>query len=188
MTQPPSEPPPFDPYRQSMQPVDYPQAGPRPPYPSPYPGQPHYPGQMRNVDQYTTALVRPGAVSVAFVLWLLSALSWPVGTVVRTLAEDGSFAGFGPVMTLFATGCLGIAGVWGAVAFLGGSYHARLGLCGGSMVIGVLGLAAAIVAARDGAAEPLSWVVIVLRLVLPAGAAVFSFLPGTRYYFAGNTA
>ncbi|WP_158845185.1 hypothetical protein [Saccharothrix deserti] len=175
--QPPFGQQPFDPYGQSMRPVNYPQAGPQPPYP----------GQMRNIDQLTTALVRPGAVVVAFVFWLLAALSWPLGTVVRTLVEDDvAIAGIGPVMTLFATGCLGVAGVWGAVLFLGGNYQARLGLCGGWMVIGVLALAAAIVAARDGDTEPVSWVVILLRLALPVVAAVFSFLPGTRHYFAGN--
>ncbi|ONI82475.1 hypothetical protein ALI22I_41125 [Saccharothrix sp. ALI-22-I] len=188
---------PFDPYRESMRPVDYPQAGPQPPYPnpqSPYPGpqsyqspQSPYPGQMRNIDQFTTALVRPRVVVVSFVFWVLAALSWPVGTVVRTLAEDdGSFAGFGPIMTLFATGCIGVAGVWGAVLLIGGSYQARIGLVGVSLVIGVLALAAVIVAARDGDAGPLSWVVMVLRLALPAVATVFAFLPGTRHYFAGN--
>jgi hypothetical protein len=185
MTQPPSGPEPhgqqpFDQYGQSMRPVNYPLAGP----PPPYPGH-QFPGQMRNVDQFTTAIARPKAVVVAFVLWLLAALSWPVGTVLRTLSEDG-FNGFGTVMTLFFTGCLGIGGVLGAVAFMGGSYHARLALVGASMVIGVLALAAAIVAARDGGTEALSWVVIVSRLVLPTVAAVCSFLPGTRHYFAGN--
>ena len=188
--------PPFDPYGQPVQPVHYPQAGqpPQQQYPHQYPpqyphqyppGGPQFPGAMRGVDQITTARVRPGAIVAAVVCWLLAALSWPVGTVVRTLAEDGSLAGFGPVMTLFATGCVGVAGVWGAVALLGGSYHARLALCGVAMVLGVLGIAAAIIASRDDA-EVLSWVVILLRLVLPAVAAVFSFLPGTRYYFAGN--
>lgn len=196
MTRPPSGPEqygqqPFDQYGQSMRPVDYPQAGPQPSgrFPGQFPGQhypgPQFPGQMRNVDQFTTALVRPPVVVVAFVLWLLAALSWPVGTVLRTLAEDG-FDGFGTIMTLFFTGCLGIGGVLGAVAFVGGSYHARLALVGGSMVIGVLALAAAIVAARDGGTETVAWVVIVSRLVLPAAAAVCSFLPGTRQFFAGN--
>lgn len=173
--------PPFDPYGgQPMRPVEYPQAGPQPPYQSPYPGR------MRDVDQHTAALARPTAVVVSFVLWILTALSWPVGSVARTLAEDGAIAGFGPVMALFTSACLAVACVWGAVLLLGGNYHARLGLCGGALVIGVLALAAAIVAARDGDTGPLSWVVIVLRLALPAAASVFSFLPGTRQYFAGN--
>jgi hypothetical protein len=172
--------PPFDPYGQPMRPVEYPQAGPQPQYQSPYPGQ------MRNVDQHTTAMVRPAVVVVSFVLWILTALSWPVGSVVRTLAEDGALAGFGPIMALFAGTCLAIATVWGAVLLLGGNYHARLGLCGGSLVLGVLVLAAGIIAARDGDTGALSWVVIVLRLALPAAASVFSFLPGTRHYFAGN--
>lgn len=172
--------PPFDPYSQPMRPVEYPQAGPQPPFQSPYPGQ------MRNVDQHTTALVRPTAVVVSFVLWILTALSWLVGSVVRTLDEDGTIAGFGSIMALFASTCLAIACVWGAVLLLGGNYHARLGLCGGALVIGILALAAAIVAARDGDTGPLTWVVIVLRLALPAAASVFSFLPGTRQYFSGN--
>jgi F0F1-type ATP synthase membrane subunit c/vacuolar-type H+-ATPase subunit K len=69
---------------------------------------------------------------------------------------------------------------------LNGSYNARLALVGGSMVIGVLALAAAIVAARDGDTGPLGWTVMVLRLALPAAATVFCFLPGTRQYFTGN--
>ncbi len=174
--------PPFDPYHQPVRPVDYPQAGPQPhQYRTPYPGG------MRNVDQHTAALVRPTAVVVSFVLWILTALSWPVGSVVRSLAEDGAIAGFGSIMALFTSACLAIACVWGAVLLLGGSYHARLGLCGGALVIGVLALAAAIIAARDGEDSPLSWVVIVLRLALPVAASVFSFLPGTRQYFSGNT-
>ncbi|GAB2995813.1 hypothetical protein [Saccharothrix stipae] len=174
MTQPPNGP--FDPYGQSMRPVDYPQAGPQPHVP--------FPGGMRNVDQHTAAVYRPGAVVASFVLWVLASLSWPVGSVVRTLAEGGAIAGFGPVMALFTGVCLAVAGVWGAVMLLNGSYHARLGLCGGSLVIGILALAAAIIASRDGDTEALSWVVIVLRLVLPAAAAVASFLPGTRQYFS----
>lgn len=173
--------PPFDPYgQQPMHPVQYPQAGPQPHYQSPYPGQ------MRNVDQHTTALVRPTSVVVSFVLWILTALAWPVGSLVRSFAEDGAISGFGSIMALFTSACLAIACVWGAVLLLGGSYHARLGLCGGALVIGILVLAAAIIAARDTDVEPATWVVIVLRLVLPVAAAVCSFLPGTRHYFAGN--
>ncbi|MBB5954730.1 hypothetical protein FHS29_001300 [Saccharothrix tamanrassetensis] len=170
--------PPFDPFDHPMRPVNLPQSGPQQPI--------GYPGHMRGVDQRTTALVRPGVVLAAFACWLLAALSWPVGTVVRVLAEDGSFAGFGPGMTLFATGCLAVGGVWGAVAFLGGSYYARIALCGGYLVIGFLAVAAAIAASRDGDTEPASWAVIVLRLALPAAAVVLSFLPGTRSFFARN--
>ncbi|WP_367134607.1 hypothetical protein [Saccharothrix sp. HUAS TT1] len=141
---------------------------------------------MRNVDQFTTALVRPTTVVVSFALWVLAALSWPVGTLVRSLAEGDPLIGFGTIMALFAGTCLAIGGTWAAFLLLGGSYHARLGLCGGSLVIGVLALAAAIVAARDGDTEPLSWVVIVLRLALPAAATVACFLPGTRQFFSGN--
>lgn len=172
--------PPFDPYGQPMRPVEYPQAGPQPHYQSPYPGQ------MRAVDQHTTARFRPTAVTASFVLWILTALSWPVGSLVRSLAEDGALAGFGPIMALFTSTCLAIACVWGAVLLLNGSYHARLGLCGGSLVLGVLVLAAAIIAARDADTEPVGWVVIVLRLVLPAAASVAAFLPGTRTYFSGT--
>lgn len=173
--------PPFDPYGQPMRPVEYPQAGPQPHrYHSPYPGQ------MRDVDQHTTALVRPAAVVASFVLWLLTALSWPVGSIVRSLAEEGAIAGFGSIMALFGSACLAIACVWGAVLLLGGNYHARLGLCGGALVVGVLALAAAIIASRDADTEPATWVVIVLRLVLPVAASVLGFLPGTRQYFSGN--
>ncbi|MDQ2582688.1 hypothetical protein [Saccharothrix yanglingensis] len=167
--------PPFDPYGTPMRPVNQPQAGPLP----------GYPGQMRGVDQFTTALVRPGAVLVAFVFWVLASLSWPVGTVVRFTAEEGGLVSTGSVLTLFGTGCLAIGGVLGSVAFVRGGYHARLALCGGAFVIGILAVAAVVVAAREGL-EPASWVVVVLRLLLPAVAAVFSFLPGTRHYFAGN--
>ncbi|TQM82360.1 hypothetical protein FHX81_4764 [Saccharothrix saharensis] len=172
--------PPFDPYGQPMHPVEYPRAGPQPHYQSPYPGQ------MRAVDQHTSARVRPAAVTASFVLWVLTALSWPVGSLVRSLAEDGALAGFGPIMALFTSTCLAIACVWGAVLLLNGNYHARLGLCGGSLVIGVLVLAAAIIAARDADTEPVGWVVIVLRLVLPVAASVAAFLPGTRSYFSGT--
>ncbi|MFD1146838.1 hypothetical protein [Saccharothrix hoggarensis] len=180
--------PPFDPYGQPVQPVHYPPAQPRYPQAGPHhqSAQPAYPGQMRSVDHLTTAVARPRVVMVAFTFWVLAALSWPLGTVLRSIAEGGFVPWFGTVMTLFFTGCVAIAGVWAAVLFLNGSYHARVGLCGVSMVIGVLALATAIVAARDGDTEVLSWVVIVARLVLPAVAAVFSFLPGTRHYFAGN--
>ncbi|MBP2339515.1 hypothetical protein JOF41_005693 [Saccharothrix coeruleofusca] len=177
MTQPP---PPHDPYQGQVRPVQPQQFDQR------FGGQfPGFPGQMRGVDQYTTSVPRPGAVVAAFALWLLAALSWPLGTVVRALAEGDALTGFGPVMTLFGTSCLAVGGVWGAVAFLRGGYQARLGLCGGALVTGFLTVGAVVLAARDGA-EPLSWVVIVLRLVLPAVAAVLSFLPGTRAYFAGN--
>ncbi|MEV0676576.1 hypothetical protein AB0I60_08630 [Actinosynnema sp. NPDC050436] len=173
--------PPFDPFDQPMRPVHLPQPGPaRPPHPT------GFPGQMRGIDQHTTAVPRPGAVFAAFAVWLLAALAWPVGTVVRELAEQGAFAGFGAVMTLFATGCLAVGGVWGAVAFLNGSYYARIALCGGHLVLGILAVAAAVVAARSGDVGAASWAVIVLRLVLPAAAAVLSFLPGTKHYFAGN--
>lgn len=146
-----------------------------------------YPGQMRDVDQHHAVLVRPAAVVASFVLWILTGLSWPLGSIARTLAEDGAISGFGPIMALFTSTCLAIACVWGAVLLLGGNYHARLGLCLGALVIGVLALAAAVVAARDGGTEPVSWVVIVLRLALPAAASAFGFLPGTRQYFSGNT-
>ncbi|MGM1062563.1 hypothetical protein [Saccharothrix sp. Mg75] len=167
--------PPFDPYGTPMRPVHQPQAGPLP----------GYPGQMRGVDQRTTALVRPPVVLAAFVLWVFASLSWPVGTVVRFVAEDGGLVGAGAVLTLFGTGCLALGGVLGAVAFLRGSYHARLALCGSALVIGVLAVAAVLVGARDGL-EPASWVVVVLRLVLLVAASAVSFLPGTRYFFAGN--
>lgn len=177
MTQPP---PPHDPYQGQVRPVQPPQFGPQ--FGQQFPG---FPGQMRGVDQHTTSLVRPGVVVAAFAFWLLAALSWPLGTVVRALAEGDALAGFGPVMTLFGTSCLAVGGVWGAVAFLKGGYQARLGLCGGALVTGFLSVGMLVLAVRDGA-EPLSWVVIALRLVLPATAAVLSFLPGTRAYFAGN--
>lgn len=169
---------PFDPFDQPMRPVHLPQSGPRQPT--------GHPGQMRGIDQRTTALTRPGAVVAAFAVWLLAALAWPVGTVVREFAEHGRFAGFGAGMTLFATGCLAIGGVWGAVAFLRGSYYARIALCGGSLVLGFLAVAEALVASRSVGTGAASWAVIVLRLVLPAVAAVLGFLPGTRHHFAGN--
>ncbi|MBW4715853.1 hypothetical protein [Saccharothrix obliqua] len=172
--------PPFDPYENPVHPVHLPQAGPAQPV--------GFPGHMRGVDQRTTVVTRPNVVFAAFVVWLFAALAWPVGTVVRTVVEIGAFGGFGPVMTLFATGCLAVGGVWGAIAFLGGSYYARIALCGGHLVIGVLAVAAAVVAARDGDVAAGSWVVIALRLALPVVAAVLSFLPGTRGYFAGNLA
>ncbi|MEU4802263.1 hypothetical protein [Actinosynnema sp. NPDC023587] len=176
MTRPPFDP--FDPFDQPMRPVHLPRTGGPPP--------PGFPGGMREVDQRTAVVPRPGVVLVAFAVWLLAALAWPVGTVVRVLAEQGGFAGLGAVMTLFGTGCLAIGGVWGAVAFLGGSHHARIALCGGYLAIGVLAVAAALLASRSGGADAASWVVIVLRLVLPVVAGVLSFLPGTRHYFAGN--
>lgn len=179
--------PPFDPYGTPMRPVNYPHANPRqqPPHHQPPPHPLGFPGQMREVDQSSAAVVRPGAIVVAFAFWLLAALSWPLGTIAQALAGPGALAGFGPVMTLFATTCAALGGLWGAIALLRGSYQARLVLCGGALVLGVLALAAAIVAARDGA-EPITWVVIALRLALPAVAAVFSFRPGARHYFAGN--
>ncbi|RKT57895.1 hypothetical protein [Saccharothrix australiensis] len=169
---------PFDPFEQPLRPVDLPRPGARQPV--------GYPGGMRGVDQRTTAFKRPGAVFAAFVCWLLAALAWPLGTVVRALAEDGSLGTFGGVMTLFGTGCLAVGGVCGAIAFLGGDHTARIALCGGHLVVGILAVAAVVLAARDGTAEPASWAVIVLRLVLPAAAAVLSFLPGTRHHFAGS--
>ncbi|GAA1280278.1 hypothetical protein [Saccharothrix xinjiangensis] len=177
--------PPFDPYGTPVRPVDHPHQQPYPPHRQ-QPLHPlGFPGRMREVDQSAVAVVRPGAVVVAFAFWLLAALSWPLGTIAQALAGPGSLAGFGPVMTLFATTCAALGGLWGAIALLRGSYQARLVLCGGALVLGVLALAAALVAARDDAG-PVTWVVIALRLVLPAVAAVFSFLPGVRHHFAGN--
>ncbi|GAA0228105.1 hypothetical protein GCM10010492_28180 [Saccharothrix mutabilis subsp. mutabilis] len=168
--------PPHGPGHQPWDPRQYPQAA---------PVEHGFPA-MRGVDQHTTRVERPRVVVVAFGLWLLASLAWPLGSIVRIGVEEGTFEGFGPIMSLFVSGCLFFAGLWGAISFFGGSYYARIALCGGSLVVGVLALAAALVAARDGLDEPLSWVVIVARLVLPAVAAVVSFLPGTRHWFAGN--
>lgn len=170
--------PPFNPFDQPMRPVNLPQPGPQQPV--------GHLGQMRGVDQLTTTVVRPGVVVGAFALWLVAAAVWPVGTVVRVLAEEGGFAGFGPVMTLFTTGCLAVGGVCGAIAFFRGSHQARVALCVGYFVLGILAVAALVVAARDGDTGPAAWAVIVLRVATPAAAAVLSFLPGSRHYFAGS--
>ncbi|QFZ23580.1 hypothetical protein [Saccharothrix syringae] len=167
--------PPFDPYGTPLPPHHH----------QPHQPPPAFPGAMREVDQAATTVARPAPVTAAFALWLLTALSWPIGTALRTAAEDDRFTGFAPVMTLFGTTCLAIAGLWGAIALLRGSYHARLALCGGALVLSALTVAALLVAAEDDLG-PVSWTVIVLRLLLPVAAAACSFLPGTRHYFAGN--
>ncbi|MET1075119.1 MAG: hypothetical protein ABWY11_20905, partial [Umezawaea sp.] len=103
MTQPP------DPYASPYQPVDYPAAGAQPPsYPvvgPQHPGHPTagplpqvvYPGGMRQVDQTTSGYVRPPIVLLGFVLWLLAALSWPLGTLLREVVAGSAIGGFGVV-------------------------------------------------------------------------------------------
>ena len=187
MTQPPP-----DPYGSSpFQPVNYPAAGPQQPPPVNYPQQRPYPGGMRGVDQNTNnAYVRPGVVTAGFVLWLLAALSWPLGTLLRELVAGTAIGGFGVVMGLFFLVCLGIAGVVGAIMFLRGSYHARLALCGVALIVEVMAVIGLVSLSRDseytGAAEVVAWLVVLARLLLPPVAVVVSLLPGTRQYFAAN--
>ncbi|PRY43423.1 hypothetical protein [Umezawaea tangerina] len=196
MTQPP------DPYASPYQPVDYPAAGQQPPYPVvgpqqhpvyPVPGAPRpgYPVGMRQVDQTTSGYVRPPIVLLGFVLWLLAALSWPLGTLLRELVAGSAIGGFRVVMGLFFFACVGIAGVVGAVMFLRGSYHARLALCGTSLLVEVMAVVGFVSLLREGsgmtgAAAVVAAVVAVARLVLPPAAVVVSLLPGTRQYFAAN--
>jgi hypothetical protein len=183
MTQPP------DPNGSPYQPVNYPAAGPQPPMNFPPPQQP-YPGAMRSVDQNTTTYARPAAVVVGFVLWLLAALSWPLGTLLRELVAGSAISGFGVVMGLFFLLCLGIGGVVGAIMFFRGSYHARLSLCLVSLVVEIMAIINLVSLSREtdlsGAAEAVAWLVVLARLLLPPVAVVVSLLPGTRQYFAAN--
>jgi hypothetical protein len=183
MTQPP------DPNGSPYQPVHYPAAGQQPPMNFPPPRQP-YPGGMRGVDQNTTAYVRPAVVTVGFALWLLAALSWPLGTLLRELVAGDAISGFGVVMGLFFLLCLGIGGVVGAIMFLRGSYHARLALCLVSLVVEIMAIINVVSLSREtglsGAAEVVAWLVVLARLALPPVAVVVSLLPGTRQYFAAN--
>jgi hypothetical protein len=184
MTQPPQ-----DPYGSPYQPVNYPTAGQQPgPYPPP-PGS-QYPVGMRGVDQNVTHYARPAVVTAGFFAWLLLALSWPLGTLLRILVADESIAGFGTVMGLFFLLCVGIGGTLGAVVFLRGSYHARLGLCGAALIFEVMAIINLVTLSRatdlSGAAEVVAWLVVLARLVLPPAAVVVSLLPGTRQYFAAN--
>ncbi|HEX6346436.1 hypothetical protein [Umezawaea sp.] len=186
MTQPPPDPYGSSPY----QPVNYPAAGQQPPVHQPFPQRP-FPGAMRGVDQNTSqTYVRPAVVTIGFVLWLLTALSWPLGTLLRELVAGSPIGGFGVVMGLFFLLCLGIAGVVGAIMFLRGSYHARLALCGVALIVEVMAVIG-VASLSDGggysgAAEVVAWLVALARLVLPPVAVVVSLLPGTRQYFAAN--
>jgi hypothetical protein len=180
MTQPP------DPNGSPYQPVHYPPAGQQ----QSQNFLPPFPGGMRHVDQNTTTYVRPGAVKAGFVLWLLAALSWPLGMLLRELTEDGPIGGFGVVMGLFFLLCLGIGGVVGAIMFVRGSYHARLTLCLSSLIVEIMAVISLVSLSREtelsGAAEVVAWLVVLARLVLPPVAIVVSLLPGTRQYFAAN--
>ncbi|MFD9740759.1 hypothetical protein [Umezawaea sp. NPDC059074] len=182
MTQPPQ-----DPYSSPYQPVNYPQAGPQP---GAYPPGPQYQVGMRGVDQNVTAYTRPGVVLAGFFVWLLLALSWPLGTLLRVVVAGESIAGFGTVMGLFFLLCVGIGGVVGAIMFLRGSYHARLGLCGAALIFEIMAIINLVSLSRatdlSGAAEAIAWLVVLARLVLPPVAVVVSLLPGTRQYFAAN--
>ncbi len=197
MTQPPPDPygsspyqPRPDPYGSSpYQPVNYPAAGPQPPANFPSPQRP-YPGGMRGVDQNTNSYVRPGVVTAGFVLWLLAALSWPLGGLLRELVAGTAIGGFGVVMGLFFLVCLGLAGVVGAVLFLRGGYHARLALCLVSLPVEVVAIIGLVSLSEEtglsGAAEVVAWLGVLARLLLPPAAVVVSLLPGTRHYFAAN--
>jgi len=183
MTQPP------DPNGSPYQPVNYPAAGQQPPMNFPAPQQP-YPGAMRNVDQNTNAYVRPGVVTIGFLVWLLLALSWPLGTLLRELVAGSAISGFGVVMSLFFLLCVGIGGVVGAIMFLRGSYHARLTLCLVSLVFEIMAIINLVSLSREtglsGVVETVAWLVVLARLLLPPVAVVVSLLPGTRQYFAAN--
>jgi hypothetical protein len=184
MTQPP------DPHRSPYQPVHYPAAGQRPPMNLPTPQQP-YQGGMRGIDQNTTVntYARPAVVVIGFALWLLVALSWPLGTLLRELAEGNAISGFGVVMALFLQFCLFVGVVVGAAMFLRGSYQARLALCGTALILEIFGVVSAVAvsgAGLDGAALAIGWLVVVVRLVLPLLAVLVSLAPGTRQYFAAN--
>ncbi|MEO6090368.1 MAG: hypothetical protein ABIQ18_45430 [Umezawaea sp.] len=184
MTQPP------DPHSSPYQPVNYPAAGQQPSMNFPTPQQP-YQGGMRGIDQNTTVntYARPTVVVIGFALWLLVALSWPLGTLLRQLAEGNAISGFGIVMALFLQICLFVGGVVGAAMFLRGSYQARLALCGTALILEVFGVVSAVAvgdADLDGAALVIGWLVAIARLVLPPLAVLASLAPGTRQYFAAN--
>lgn len=177
----------------SYQPVNYPAAGQQQPPPMNFPppmGQP-YPGGMRGVDQNTTTnnYARPAVVVIGFALWLLAALSWPLGTLVRELWAGNAISGFGVVMALFFQLCLCVGGIVGAIMFLRGSYQARLALCGAALILEIFGVVSAVTvggADLDGTALLVGWLVVVARLVLPLLAVLVSLAPGTRQYFAAN--
>lgn len=188
MTQPPDpQRQAFDQYGNPLHHVQYPAAG----QPGGFPGYPGggFPGQMRGIDQITTSTRRPPVVVVAFVVWLLAALAWPLGTLVRELLGDADVLAFGLVMIVFGLLCVLAAALWGAVRFLQGSFHARLALCGGAFILEILAVANLVMAFRDGFAggsAAVAWLVVWARLLLPIVAAALSFGPGTRGYFAAN--
>jgi len=193
MTRPPEpERPAFDQYGNPLHQVQlpaaqYPTAAPPGGFPG-YPGS-GFPGQMRGIDQATTSVRRPPVVVVAFVGWLLAALAWPLGTLVRELLGDTDVFAFGLVMVLFGLLCVLAAALWGAVRLLQGSFQARLALCGGAFVLEILAVANLVMAFRDGfagGADAVGWLVVWARLLLPVVAAALSFGPGTRGYFAAN--
>ncbi|MEU5691478.1 hypothetical protein [Actinosynnema sp. NPDC020468] len=165
-------------YPQSQYPAPYPQG-----YPQASPVHGGYPA-MRGVDQRTVVVKRPVAVSVGSVFWLLTALSWPVGTVVR-LAVERPPSSFGTIVTLFVTGCLAIGGIVGAVYFHNGSHQARLVLCGSWFVVEIVALGMLVSALRE-TVEAGTLAVLVARLAFPLVAAVCGFLPGTRHHFSGS--
>lgn len=185
MTQPP------DPNGSPYQPVNYPAAGQPPPMNFQPPPQQPYQGGMRGIDQNTTTntYARPSVVVVGFALWLLVALSWPLGTLLREVVAGNAISGFGVVMALFFQICLFVGGVAGAVMFLRGSYQARLALCGSALILEIFGVVSAVAVDGtdlEGTALTVAWLVVVVRLVLPPVAVLASLAPGTRHYFAAN--
>ncbi|WP_199441638.1 hypothetical protein [Umezawaea beigongshangensis] len=179
--------PPFDPYGQNpLRPVDHP-AGGRGPHP---PGAMPYPAPMNPVQTTVTGAGRPGAVVVAFVLWLLASLTWPVGTLARDLVAGEADAGWS-AFDLFLMLCFVVLVLWGALSFLFGRHAARVALCGGAFLAEALAVVHLVVAVRDGtgytgAALVVGWLVLVLRVVLPPLAVTASFVPATRGYFAAS--
>jgi hypothetical protein len=179
--------PPFDPYGQGpLRPVDHP-AGQRGPYP---PGAVPYPAPMSPVQTTVTSVGRPAAVVVAFVLWLLSALAWPVGTLVRDLVAGEADPGWS-VFDLFLMLCFVVLVLWGALSFLFGGHAARVALCGGALVAEVLAVVHLVVAVRDGtghtgAALAVGWLVLLLRVLLPPLAVAASVVPATRGFFTAS--
>lgn len=179
------------------QPPGYPPGyGALPQYP---PGDPRssflggYPGAMSQVQTATTVSRRPVVVVWVFLLWVLTALLWPLGMLLRSVvaADQVTWSWWEFGIPMFVLGCAAVGWIALAARFLFGNWYARIGLCGFAFFSVVITIAYLVGAASDGtgltgAGDTVAWAVMIARLVLAPLAAALSFLPAVNRYCTGG--
>jgi hypothetical protein len=148
---------------------------------------------MNQVQTATTTTRRPAAVVWVFVLWLVTALLWPLGMLLRSAvaADQVTWSWWQFGIPMFVLCCAAVAGIALATRFLFGNWYARIGLCGFAFFSVVITIAYLVGAANDGtgltgAGDTVAWIVMIARLVFAAVAAALSFLPAVNRYSASG--